>query len=301
MPTDRYISFDWAMKRMLRDKANFAVLEGLLTVLLNDKITILEVLESEGNQQAEDDKYNRVDIKVKDSKDEIIIVEIQNARETFYLERILYGVSKAITEHIKLGQGYNEVKKVISISILYFDLGRGNDYLYHGQTHFIGVNNGDELEVTTKEWNTIARKRPEDVFPEYYLIRVNEFNKVARTPLEQWISYLKTGEIGQHDDAPGLSEARERLSYYNMSKQDQLAFDEHLNAVMIQNDVIDTAKREGHAEGRAEGRAEGLARGHAEGRAEGLMDTARNLKRLNVSTATIIEATGLTKEQIEKL
>lgn len=47
---------------MLRDKANFAVLEGLLTVLLEEPIHILEILESEGNQQSEDDKFNRVHI-----------------------------------------------------------------------------------------------------------------------------------------------------------------------------------------------------------------------------------------------
>lgn len=86
---DKYVRFDWAMKRMLRDKANFAVLEGLLTVLLEEPIHILEILESEGNQQSEDDKFNRVDINAKDSKDEIIIVEIQNTRELYYLERIL--------------------------------------------------------------------------------------------------------------------------------------------------------------------------------------------------------------------
>ena len=108
---DKYVRFDWAMKRMLRDKANFAVLEGLLTVLLEEPIHILEILESEGNQQSEDDKFNRVDIKAKDSKDEIIIVEIQNTRELYYLERILYGVAKAITEHITLGQSYQAVKK----------------------------------------------------------------------------------------------------------------------------------------------------------------------------------------------
>ena len=112
---DKYVRFDWAMKRMLRDKANFAVLEGLLTVLLEEPIHILEILESEGNQQSEDDKFNRVDIKAKDSKDEIIIVEIQNTRELYYLERILYGVAKAITEHITLGQSYQAVKKIYSI------------------------------------------------------------------------------------------------------------------------------------------------------------------------------------------
>ena len=96
---DKYIRFDWAIKRLLRNKANFGVLEGFLTVLLGEKIQIMEILESEGNQQREDDKFNRVDIRARNSKDEIILVEVQNTRELYYLERILYGVAKAITEH----------------------------------------------------------------------------------------------------------------------------------------------------------------------------------------------------------
>ena len=46
---NKYVRFDWAVKRMLRDKANFGVLEGLLTVLLNEPVHIVELLESEGN------------------------------------------------------------------------------------------------------------------------------------------------------------------------------------------------------------------------------------------------------------
>lgn len=143
---DRYIRFDWAVKRLLRQKANFDVLEGFLTVLLGEEVKIIELLESESNQQSADDKFNRVDIKAKNSKDEIIIVEIQNTRELYYLERILYGVAKAITEHISLGERYYEVKKIYSISILYFDIGKGNDYLYHGQNSFTGVHTGDRLK-----------------------------------------------------------------------------------------------------------------------------------------------------------
>ena len=102
---NKYIRFDWAVKRMLRDKANFAVLEGLITVLLGEKVTICEILESEGNQEHAADKFNRVDIKARNSKDEIIIVEVQLTRQLYYLQRMLYGVSKAITEHIGIGEG----------------------------------------------------------------------------------------------------------------------------------------------------------------------------------------------------
>lgn len=116
---DRYIRFDWAVKRLLRHKANFGVLEGFLTVLIGDDIHIVEILESEGNQQTEEDKFNRVDIKALNSKNEIVIIEIQNTRELYYLERILYGVAKAITEHISLGETYYKVKRYIpSVSFI---------------------------------------------------------------------------------------------------------------------------------------------------------------------------------------
>lgn len=306
---DRYIRFDWAVKRLLRQKANFGVLEGFLTVLLGEDVKIIELLESESNQQTADDKFNRVDIKARNSKDEIIIVEIQNTRELYYLERILYGVAKAITEHISLGERYYEVKKIYSISILYFDIGKGNDYLYHGQNNFVGVHTGDRLEVTTKEKDALVHKLPMEVFPEYFLIRVNEFNKVAVTPLEEWIEYLKTGCIRADTKAPGLEEARKKLIYYNMSPQERHAYDEHLSAIMIQNDVLDGAKLEGRLEGRLEGKMEGLMEGREEGREEGLMEglmegqmrTARNLKSMGFDVTTIQKATGLSPEEIQKL
>ena len=160
---DRYIRFDWAIKRLLRQKANFGVLEGFLTVFIGEEVKIVEILESEGNQQREDDKFNRVDIKAKNSKGEIIIVEIQNTSELYYLERILYGVAKAITEHINLGDTYREVKKVYSISILYFDLGRGSDYLYVGQNNFVGVHTKDHLIISAKEEGAIVQKYPSEI------------------------------------------------------------------------------------------------------------------------------------------
>ena len=267
---DKYIRFDWAIKRLLRQKANFDVLEGFLTVFLNEKVKILEILESEGNQKAEDDKFNRVDIKAKNSKGEIIIVEVQNTSELYYLERILYGVAKAITEHINLGDTYKEVKKVYSISILYFDLGKGADYLYVGQNKFIGVHTHDQLMVSSKEKGAIVKKSPSEIFPEYILVRVNEFNKVAVTPMEEWVAYLKNGIIKDDTTAPGLQEARKKLLYYSMTDAERYAYDEHINAVMIQNDVLGNARDEGMMQGLAEGRAQGRAQGLEEGRAQGL-------------------------------
>lgn len=253
---DKCIRFDWAILHQLHQKANFGVLEGFLTVFLNEPIKIVEILENEGNVLAED-KFYRVEIKAKNSNGEDILVEIQNITRLCYQERIFYGVDKAITEHINLGNTYKEVKKVYSISILYLDLGKGSDYIYVGQNNFIGLHTQDQLIISTKEKDTIVRKSPAEIFPTYMLVRVNEFNKVAKSPLEEWVDYLKNGVINPDTKAPGLQEAREKLKYYSMSNAERHAYDEHVNAIMIQNDVLGNARLEGHAEGRAEGRAEG--------------------------------------------
>jgi len=311
--SNKYIRFDWAAKRMLRDKANFAVLEGLITVLLDEPVHIIELLESESNQNEIDDKFNRVDIKARNSKDEIIIVEIQQTRELYYLQRILYGVSKAITEHISLGDKYDKVKKVYSINIIYFDLGKGSDYVYHGTTQFVGIHSGDTLKVSDRENSVIRMRTPDEIFPEYYIIRVNEFNKVATTPLEEWIDYLKNGRINDETTTPGLSEAKQRLQYLQMNKQERQAYDRHIDAIMVQNDVLDTAKLEGLAEGRAEGRAEGMAQGRAEGRAEGmaqgraegrvegLSEAAKKMKAEGISIDIIAKITGLSPDEIKDI
>ena len=283
--TNKYIRFDWAVKRMLRDKANFAVLEGLITVLTGEEVKIVELLESEGNQESSTDKFNRVDIKAKNSKGEIVIVEVQLTRQLYFLQRMLYGVSKAITEHIEIGQKYDKVKKVYSINILYFDLGRGSDYLYHGKTVFTGVHTNDLLVVNTKEAEELRMRVPHDIFPEYYIIRVNEFNSVATTPIEEWLDYLKNNRIKEDTTTPGLKEARQKLLYMTMNEKERRAYDAHMDDIMVQNDVLDTAKREGRAEGHV----------------EGILLAARNLKSMGFSVADIMKATGLSEGDIMSL
>ena len=326
---DKYIRFDWAAKRMLRDKANFGVLEGLLTVLLGEKVTIVEILESEGNQESEDDKFNRVDIKARNSKGEIILVEIQQTRELYYLQRILYGVAKTISEHIRLGNKYDQVRKVYSVSIVYFDLGKGADYLYHGESRFIGVHTNDELVISTRDKEAIRMVKPADIFPEYYIIRVNEFNKVATTPLEEWLDYLKDGHIKDDTTTPGLQEAKEKLRYLQMSDKERRAYDRHIDNIMVENDILETKVIEGLEQGRElglkqglkqgrelglkqgmeqgleKGRAEGIEKGRAEGiekgRAEGILSVARKLKQSGMDIALIASSTGLSEAEISIL
>ena len=181
----RLISFDWAIKRILRSKANFDILEGFLTELLKEDVTILEVLESESNQNNNSDKQNRLDLKVKDSKGAVILIEIQYDREMDYLQRVLFASSKAIAEHMKSGAEYSDISKIISISILYFDFGTGDDYIYKGTTQFMGIHNHALLELNETQKKLYNVDVVKDIFPEFYLIKVNNFNDYAADSLDE--------------------------------------------------------------------------------------------------------------------
>lgn len=307
---DNLIRFDWAMKRLLRDKSNYVVLEGFLSTLLGEDLRICRFLESESNQEDATDKFNRADILVEDTRGRLLIVEVQNNRELDYFHRMLYGVSKTISEYINLGDAYDKVRKVYSINIVYFGLGQGKDYVYHGKTVFRGLHDpNDVLRLSARQQEIFIGKDAGDIFPEYYVLRVNDFDRVAKTPLDEWIKFLKTGEIDSSATAKGLPEARERLRIDSLPDAEKRAYIRDMEALRYQRSVIKTGWDEGHteglAEGRAEGRAEGLAQGKAEGRAEGEIqkakEIAKTLKSMGVPMDTIVQSTQLSAEEIEQL
>ena len=305
MANVRYISFYWAMMQIFRNMDNIDILEGLLNVLLNEQVKIVEIRERDGIEQEKYSKPNCFDIKARNSKGEMIIAEIHQMREYEYLESIYYGVAKTITDHIDLGDKYNQVKKVYSISIVYFDLGKGSDYVYHGQNKFIGIHTNDELIVNQRDKDAIKMVSPTSIFPEYYIIRVNEFDKVATTPLDEWLDYLKSGRIKDNTTTPGLAQAKKKLQYLQMTPAERAAYDRHINNIMIQNDVLETKVLEGleqgREEGRKEGREEGRKEGRAEGRAEERLANARRMKADGMAADLIAKYTGLTIEEIQTL
>ena len=250
----KLISFDWAIKRLLRnnrsdDRANFVELEGFLSELLFDNIKIEQILESEGNraanrQETEDDKFNRVDILTKNSKNELIIIEIQNAYEIDYFHRMAYGVSKSIVENLKKRQKYSEIKKIISINIVYFDLGQGQDYIYKGKTDFIGLHQKDLLGISDKQKITFVKEQVSDIFPEYYLLKVNQFNDIAKDTLDEWVYFLKNSEVKDEFKAKGLKEAGEVLDIMRLKKEDEYGYNRYLDSLSLKASEIFTLQTE---------------------------------------------------------
>ena len=324
MKKRRLVSFDWAMKKLLRSKANFEILEGFLSELLKDDIKILEVLESESNKESRLDKFNRVDLKVKNSKGEIIIIEVQYEREFDYLQRILFGTSKVVTEHLNENEPYSNVVKVISVNILYFDLGQGEDYVYRGRTTFRGLHNDDELKLSENQQELYKKELIHEIFPEYYLIKVNSFNDIARDSLDEWIYFLKNEEIKDTFRARGLRQAKERLDILKLPESERAAYDRYVDDLHYQASMVESSyvwgKRKGIEQGIEQGIERGLAQGIERGLAQGIEqgierglaqglekgarakaeEIARSLLGL-LDIETISKKTGLTVEEIKSL
>lgn len=222
------IRFDWAMKKLLRSKANFDILEGFLSELLGEDVTIKKILESESNKDDKDDKHNRVDILVEDAKGELIIIEVQNSKEYDYFHRILYGTSKVLTEYIDEGKPYAEVKKVISITIAYFDLGQGEDYVYHGTTQFKGIHKADILNLADKQQQLYEVTKVFEIYPEYWIIKLRKFDDVVEDKLDEWIYFLKNGSVKDDFSAKGLLQAKEKLDKMKLSEAEHQAYKAYL-------------------------------------------------------------------------
>jgi hypothetical protein len=250
------ISFDYALKRLLRNKANYAVLEGFLSELLMREILVKNIGESESNKMHEEDKYNRVDILVEDGRGEILLIELQFTPEIDFLHRMLYGTSKTIAERMVQGAKYLELKKVYSINIVYFNLGQGDDYVYYGRTHFTGLHKKDELYLSVSQREVFGKEMAGDIYPEYYILKVNSFNDVARDTLDEWIYFLKHNAIRDEFKAKGLDKAREALKRDNLTPEERREYD-YLQRLRSENlSTIESSKLEGRLEGREEGRIE---------------------------------------------
>ena len=243
MANRTWISFDWAIKKILRHKENFDVLEGFLSELLGFDVFIQNILESEGNKQSENDKWDRVDILVQTRERELMLIEIQYDDEEDYFHRMVYGISKLISEYIHEGQKYGQIKKAYSINILYFRLGQGQDYIYEYQGSFLGRKKKDVLNPSNYQKKKYAIKTVADIFPKYYILRVGSFKpEKVIDPIDEWFYFLKNSEIKDGFKAKGMERAKSVLRYETMTETDKQAYRRHIENRRIENSVIETAE-----------------------------------------------------------
>ena len=287
----KLVSFDWAMKKILRQKANFGILEGFLSELFKFDVEIQEILESEANQETKEDKFNRVDLLAKNGNGELILIEVQYNDEINYFQRILYGTSKLITQSISKERGFIEVKKVYSVNITNNKETHRDDYIYHHKMSFKGLNENDIL-VSDKVQEEIFSIKTLDIYPEYYVIIVNNFKDIIKNSLDEWIYFLKNEEIENRFKAKGLDEAKEVLDVLKLQPKDRAIYKRKEDNRRYKESLIFTAE--------IKGEERGIKRGEEIGEKKAKIEIAKSLLDvLDIETISI--KTGLSVEEIEKL
>lgn len=232
-----------------------------------------------------------------------MIIEVQCERQWDFLSRMLYGVSKVVVEYLREGEFYGKLPRVISVNIVYFDLGHGDDYIYHGTTQFKGIHKKDTLQLSEKEKEHYPTSVDQlsHIFPEYYVLKVSGFNLKIRSTLDEWVYALKEAEVKPEFKAKGIKEAGERLTHLHLSEEERYAYDRYINDMRISLSTLDSSFSDGRSEGRAEGLAEGRAEGRAEGKKEGVVEVAIRLQQLGVPIDQIVSATGFTMKELKEL
>jgi hypothetical protein len=158
--------------------------------------------------------------------------------------RMLYGTSKAITEYLLEGDPYSRINKVIAISIVYFGIGKGDDYIYIGQTKFTGLHSKKELELTKAQKELLHQPTIQQAYPEYYLIQTTRFKDIINEPLDEWIYFLKNNEVLEGFKAKGMGAVREKLAVSNLPDDDRKKYNKFLDNLHWEASVAETAKIE---------------------------------------------------------
>jgi predicted transposase/invertase (TIGR01784 family) len=223
----------------------------------------------------------------------LIIVEIQHETEYDYLQRILFGASLLLVEHMEKAMPYSKIRKVISISLVYFDLGQGEDYVYRGTTEFIGLNKNDVLKLNTTQQELYRTEKISDIYPEYYILKINRFDDVARNTIDQWIYFLKNEKIKDDFTARGLKEAKEELDIMKLSDLERREYEDYLENLHYQASMYESSYKVGEMKGEK--------RGRQEGKMEEKREMARKSLREGLSIEMVGKITGFSVKEVEAL
>jgi predicted transposase/invertase (TIGR01784 family) len=223
------------------------------------------------------------------------------------LKRLLYGTAKLIVDHIQIGQPFDQVRKVISISILYFPVSQdADDYLYHGKTEFTGLNTGKLLQVNMAHLPKPEQLKPAashhangatkaddevvNIFPEYYLIEVGHFQNLIRHPIDEWIYLFKNSAVRDDFHSRNIQAAKEKLTVMQMSEADRKAYEQFLLSRANALDVMTGHFQQGIEQGIEIGKEQGIEFANRE--------NARKMRDAGLDPTFIARITSLTEAEI---
>jgi len=279
------ISFDYAIKTVLREKANFDVLSGFLTELLEKPVEVLEILESESNTESPHGKINRIDLKAKISGGELAVFEIQYFDQIDFLGKILFNACKAVVEQVAKGQPF-AIKKVYSVNIAYCDAIEKEvqkEYVFRANlTTFQGIHFDEHIPFS----QTLSKEEPAtDLHPEYFMILPNKFDEQMRGKFDEWVYTLKKSSVKSEFTAAGIQACGEKLDVLKMTDAERAAYNKYQEAIANEKSILLTARLDGIEEGELNAK----------------IAIAKKMLSKGVDIVEIAEMTGLTTEQLTQI
>ena len=269
-----------------KKKSLISFLNAVIDFPENDQIVDVEIINPYQLGKLSDGKSTIVDVKAKDQKGNVFIVEMQIAEFDFFHKRILYYTSQSYVSQIDKGVDYNKLKPVYFIGILEFEIGQNAAYFSRHKV----------LDIETKE------QIIQDV--EFNFIELPKFNKTIdqlESSIDQWTYFIKNAEslslIPDSVKDEGLKEAYSEADKQNWTKPE---LEDYERASIKERDDIGRIE---FAERRAAMRGEkiGEAKGELRGEVNATLRIAKNFKDNGVPVEVIIKSTGLSQKEIEKL
>jgi hypothetical protein len=299
MDDRKLITFDYAIKYLLRGKDSYDLLGGFLSELMSRHVVVDSLLGEETNKIDKEEKINRVDIKAKIDDGEIAVFEIQFHQESDFFGKVLFGTSKALTEQVGEGEEEYFMRKVYSINVVFGNRVKAKrEYMFHGKfSGFRGVHFEDEPIIPFAQIPYKGSKEHVEIHPEYYLILPDMFDETLRGKFDEWIYVLKRNEVKDEFTAAGIAEARVKLKLMNLPKDKRAEYEKYLEARRSLNSVTYAAEEDGFEKGKAQGIAQGIAQGKAQGKAEIVL----NMHNEGLSIETIVKVSKLTETEVNNI
>jgi len=282
------ISFDYAIKYLLKDKGDYEIVEGFISALLTSEgykpIKIRALLDGESNKESKHLKRSIADVIVEDEQGNNYIVEIDRAYTDLFLQKAVFNTSRLIVDNLGANQDYLQIKKVFHINLLYFPFENTKAPLHHGKVIFHEIDQTHSIDIHLVD-RGMQMYDVHNIFPEYFLISIPLFNDVIKEEIDEWLYLMKHSEVKEDFKSPYMKKAAERLSILTMSNQEREIYDSYVMDSMKGRDYLISAE----------------AKGKAEGKAERDIEIARAMLLEGDSIEKIGKITGLSVEDIKKL
>jgi hypothetical protein len=279
------ISFDYAIKYLLKDKGNYGIIENFISALLKTQgykaVKIVALLESESNKETSKGKKSLADLIVEDADHHKYIIEIERNEKNSFVHKACFNSSRLIVDNLAQREDYTQIVKIFHISLLYFPIGSGNGAIYHGKTIIHEIETKEKLSVHIKNKETEEVFDATNILPEYWFISIPLFNDRLEREIDDWLHVMKYDKIPEHYHSPYMEQVAEKLSILKMSPEERNSYSYYQKQIYNDRDE--------------------LAAAIAKGEAKGKIEVAKNLLSANIAIELIATATGLSIEEIKKL